>query len=248
MPTKSIDLVQEVSPHINVIGSAYYFTPETLRVGKELGLDGFRFYFLGRGGVLGDVEAPVVESAFGYFAPQLVSRIWDSGRQRVGPRDAARAHLGCAEQYGRSHFSRCQGLDAFCAAAEAIVAATDPAGLALYAGVAAEPLPEDTAGRAMRLAVTLREHRGSAHLLAIVANGLSAKLAHRIRRPNDVGLFGWDTDERIQVTEEDLARLAAADELTDQLLARSFDALDPDARAAFSDGVHQMSSALSGGD
>ncbi len=53
-------------PTIGTLGFAFYVVPETLERGKALGLDGFRFYFLGRGGVSGDVEAPVVKSAFGY--------------------------------------------------------------------------------------------------------------------------------------------------------------------------------------
>ena len=41
---------------IGPIGAAFYFHPDTVARGKEAGLDGFRFYILGRGGVLGDVE------------------------------------------------------------------------------------------------------------------------------------------------------------------------------------------------
>ncbi|MGI9594675.1 MAG: helix-turn-helix domain-containing protein, partial [Acidimicrobiales bacterium] len=52
---------------IGAAGAAFYVNPDTLARGKELGLDGFRFYVLGRGGVMGDVPAKVVESAFGYF-------------------------------------------------------------------------------------------------------------------------------------------------------------------------------------
>lgn len=45
---------------IGTIGAAFYFHPDTLARGKAAGLDGFRFYILGRGGVLGDVEPAVV--------------------------------------------------------------------------------------------------------------------------------------------------------------------------------------------
>ncbi len=65
--TTPMELVQSACPKIGSLGSAHYFDREiTVPRGKELGLDGFRFYFLGRGGVLGDVEARVVRSAFGY--------------------------------------------------------------------------------------------------------------------------------------------------------------------------------------
>ena len=62
------------------IGSAFYFHPDTVAKAKSLGLDGFRMYFLGRGGVLGDVEPAVVSSAFGYFEPGLLAHMWNIGQ------------------------------------------------------------------------------------------------------------------------------------------------------------------------
>jgi len=77
------ELITTVCPTIGTFGAAYYFAPRTLARGRAMGLDGFRFYFLGRGGVLGDVEAPVVASAFGYFELSLVQAVWDSARAKA---------------------------------------------------------------------------------------------------------------------------------------------------------------------
>ena len=63
------DVIHAIAKPTGDIGASFYFDPDTLARGKELGLDGFRFYVLGRGGVLGDVEPDVVRSAFGYFHP-----------------------------------------------------------------------------------------------------------------------------------------------------------------------------------
>ena len=63
------ELVATTASTVNGLGARFYFDPSTLAKGKELGLDGFRFYVLGRGGVLGDVESAVITSAFGYFNP-----------------------------------------------------------------------------------------------------------------------------------------------------------------------------------
>ena len=71
-----------------------YFAPETVTVGEGLGLDVFTFYFLGRGGVLGNVPAEVVTHAFGYFKPSLVEQMWDAGRAKVDPGEAAAAYFG----------------------------------------------------------------------------------------------------------------------------------------------------------
>ncbi|MDA8358525.1 MAG: evbL [Actinomycetota bacterium] len=241
-------VVSTTAPAIYSLGSAYYFAPETLQVGKEAGLDGFRFYFLGRGGVLGDVEAPVIASAFGYFEPTLLQGMWDSAREVMSPREAARLHLQCAHRYGRAHFSQVGGLDDFCAAAETIVAAADPAGLALFAGYASEPLPEDLPARAMQLVAVLRELRGSAHLLAVVASGLAPKAAHYLKRPGDFGLFGWSDDDVPQVTDDDHRAMAAAEELTDRLVRVPYEALDGYGRTSFVTGVERMEAALAVGE
>jgi hypothetical protein len=238
------ELLAATSPAIYSLGSAYYFAPPTLEAGKAAGLDGFRFYFLGRGGVLGDVEAPVIASAFGYFEPGLLRSMWDSAREIMDPRQAARLHLECAHRYGRSHFSEVGELDDFCAAAEAVIEGTDPAGLALYAGYAAEPLPEDLPARAMQLVAVLRELRGSAHLLAVVASGLTPKVAHYLKRPSDFGLFGWSDEDVPAVTEDDHRALAAAEDLTDRLVRGSYDALDSFGRSSLVAGIERMEAAV----
>jgi hypothetical protein len=182
--------------------------PETLAKGKALGLDGFRFYFLGRGGVLGDVEAPVVASAFGYFNPALVADMWDSGKAILAPREAARSHFACSAELGRRHFSDLDGLPEFCAAADAINNAADSIGLALYSGFRAEPMVDDLPGRAMQLVTVLREFRGSAHLISVRGYGLDAKAAHFMRRPNDIGMFGWADDDAPEIGEAEREKLA----------------------------------------
>ena len=111
-----IELVQTASPIIGGIGGAFYFDPATLARGKELGLDGLRFYMLGRCGVLGDVEAKVVQSAMGYFEPNMVEKLWDSARDRVQPREAGREYLACAQNFGAEKFS---GLDTLALYSEA---------------------------------------------------------------------------------------------------------------------------------
>lgn len=237
------DLITATKDEIGGIGAAFYFHPDTLARGKELGLDGFRFYVLGRGGVLGDVEAPVIASAFGYFSPGLVTKMWTSAKERMAPRDAAREYLECCRALGREVFADAEGLDGFCEAAEAVVAAAHPAGLALFAGYAAEPRPDDVPARAMQLAATLRELRGSVHLLAVVASGVAPAVAHAIRRPNDTGAFGYA--ESPPITDEDRAALATADELTDRLLLPPYAALSDDQRQALATGTAAMSAALS---
>jgi hypothetical protein len=237
-----LELVRAVSPQVGALGSAFYFDPATLARGKELGLDGFRFYFLGRGGVLGDVEARVVQSAFGYFAPSLVDKIWNSARQRMPPREAGRAYLECARELGRRRLAAIPGLDEFCAAARTVNEAAEVAGLSLYAGLSAEPLCDDLPGQAMQLSAVLREHRGSAHLLAVRASGLDPAVAHAIKRPGDVESFGWS--ETPEITADDRDRHAAAEQLTDRMVLGAYASLDEPGGKALVAGLESIEAAL----
>jgi hypothetical protein len=237
------DLVHAACPPIAKLGSAFYFQPETLAKGKEHGIDGFRFYMLGRGGVLGDVESPVIASAFGNYHPAMIERLWTSARQKMSPRDAGRLYLECCRDFGRSRLSEIPDLDAFCAAADAINTAADPAGLALYAGVSSEPLPDDLPARAMQLITVLREFRGSAHLAAVIASGVAPRVAHYLKRPNDYATFGWG-DEPPVVTDEDRANYESAEALTDRMVRSAYSAVDESGANALVAGLTAIAPAL----
>lgn len=245
--TTTEELVRTACPQIGAIGPRFYFADETLAAGKELGLDGFRFYFLGRGGVLGDVEPAVVAGAFGYFHPGVVETMWNTGREQtsLSPRQVGREYLRCCQEFGRKHFSDLTGLEGFCAAASAVNDAVDRAGLALYSALAAEPLPEDLPARAMQLVAVLREFRGSAHLLAIVATeGIDPVTAHGIGSPNMWSFFGHEEGACPTGTDGQRAALAAAEELTDRLVSAPFDVLDQAGREALLNGLAAMQQAL----
>ncbi|MGH9135300.1 MAG: SCO6745 family protein [Ilumatobacteraceae bacterium] len=236
------DTVPAIAPKTADIGSAFYFHPDTLAMAKGLGLDGFRMYFLGRGGVLGDVEPAVVSSAFGYFEPGMLAHMWNTAKAIMPPRDAARAYMGANHALGRAKLSEVAGLDEYADAAAAIVAAVDVGGYPLFAGVRAEPVPPDAPARAIHLGMVLRELRGSAHLAAIRAAGLDTRVAHAIKRPNDVEMFGWKQSP--DVTDDDRARHAQAESTTNEMLAPAFGVLDESGAAALVDGTDAIHAAL----
>lgn len=246
--TPSLDeVIATACPKIRDLGWAFYFDPVTMQRGTELGIDGFRFYFIGRGGVLGDVEPAVVSSAFGYFNPTLIADMWTSAREIVAPRVAAAAFVECAAEYGRAHLTDVEGLDAFVAAADAVHGAADPTALALYAGLSAEPLAADAPARAMQLLALLREYRGGAHLVALRAVGLHDKTAQFINRPGDAAMFGWAADEVVEITDDDRARREAAEALTDDIVRPAYAVLDPAGRAALLAGLDAIEAAITGG-
>ena len=240
------DVMLAIAKKTGDIGASFYFVPETVARAKELGLDGYRFYFLGRGGVLGDVDSAVIHSAFGYFHPRVIARMWDSSRKRMEPHYAAQAFIECGHMYGRRMFAEVDGLEDYVAAATQLIAAVDGGAMALFAGVRAEPVPDDAPAAAIHQAMVLREMRGSAHLAAITTVGLPMSIAHAIKRPDDVELFGWG-DEPPIVTDEARALHARAEELTNEALAGPFASLTDDQVAALIAGTDSMHAALQPG-
>src|SRR4051794_10319310 len=181
-----LDVMAAIAKKTGDIGASFYFDPATVARAKELGIDGYRFYFVGRGGVLGDVDSGVVLSAFGYFHPKVIGRMWNTARKRIPPHDAAREFIECGHLYGRRMFTEVAGLDAYVEAAAHVIGAADGGAMALFAGVRAEPVPDDAPAAAIHQAMVLREMRGSAHLAAITAVGLPTSIAHAIKRPEDI--------------------------------------------------------------
>jgi hypothetical protein len=237
------EVVAAVALPINTLGAAFMFHADTLATGKELGLDGFRFYVLGRGGVLGDCEADVVHSAFGYFHPGLIAKMWNTGREHIAPRDAARAYLACNHDLGRATLTGTAGLDSFVDASSAIIAAANPEALALFAGFRAQPVPDDAPAAALHQVTVLRELRGSVHLVALAACGLPSHIAHAIKRPDDVTNFGWAA-EPPDVTDDHRTRWKSAEALTTSMLEPAFATLTDPQRAALVDGTAAIEATL----
>lgn len=206
------------------IGAHFYFHPATVAAGRELGLDSFKFYVLGRGGVLGDVPAAVMSSAFGYFNPATIGPQWDKARAIVSPPVAAQAAFDECGKRGSEALSAIDGLEAYVEAADIVIDHANIAGLPLFAGIAQMTCAvDDIAARAMQKAAVLRELRGSVHLCAVLASGLTDAQAHAIQRPGDVASFGWEEAPELPIDAQ--ARMDAAEELTNTMLERAFLAL-----------------------
>ena len=218
-----IQLINEASPIIASIGGAFYFNEATISRGKALGLDGFRFYMLGRCGVLGDVEADVVESAMGYFSKATVQKIWNSAKDILPPREAGHQYMLCNQNFGMTKFSNLSHLNEYVAATKKIIDAQERSSLALFSGIAAEPVPKNPAAAAMQVTSVLREMRGSIHLSALFSSGITAEMAHRVKRPNETSFFGWEDGPN--PTEDDRSNWEKAEALTNDLLIPAWSAV-----------------------
>lgn len=209
------------------MGGAFMLHPDVLGPGKEAGYPGgFAYYVVGRGGVLGDVDADVVVSAFGFFAPTLVSSLWNAGVVVEGARAGARRYGDACAAWGRTRLADFTGAERLADLLARVVDSADVGGLSLFAGWRTAPRPDDAAGRCYLLIHVARELRGSAHLVACVASGLTprdAVLANPQGGPEQAERFGWSGP--VEPDPRAGARFAAAEELTDGLMARHLDVL-----------------------
>ena len=238
------ELVGIVCPIFNDNSYKYYFSPSTIAVGKTLGLKGMEFYVAGRGGALGDCQGTVVAAAFGYFNPVIINAAWSLATAKHPARELGSAHYECAAVFGREKLSTLPNLGEVVSAMQKVFDAMDPDGLALFAAFKALPLADDLPGRAMQLAASLREYRGSAHLVAIRVHGVSAIQAHYVKRPKDMKMFGWSESEYPQVDDETRARMVAVEELTDALCIAPYSVLNDSERASLVAGAKAFEAAL----
>lgn len=240
------ELLATACPLIGELGAAFYFIPETMGVGKDLGLRGMEFYVLGRGGQMGDTDGAAVAAAFGYFKPAFLRGVWEDAKSRVSPRTAGTAHLACCADLSRAKFSGLANLDAVVGALDAVNDAADPDGLALYAAIKTETLASDPAGRLLQLVALLREFRGSAHLVALRAAGIDSKTAHFMKRPDMWKSFGYTEDEAPTVTDADHAKMSEAERLTDAIVEPAYAVLTDAQRSTLVEGLRAMKVTLAG--
>lgn len=207
------------------------FSREARAFAASTGVDGFMGgYTRGRGGVLGDVDADVVSAAFGFFNPVTIREAWEATAALPAAK-GAEGYLAACHDFGRrklAGFAHCERLAELL---EAVVVAADSAGVGLFAGWRAMPLPADAPGRVLQRVFALRELRGGLHLLAVRAVGLTPLQAVLIKGSpvssgaKEAGLFGWQEPYE-EIGPELAQRWDRAEALTDELIAPAFAVLD----------------------
>lgn len=139
----------------------------------ELGIDFFPGYVWGRAAALGTPPASLVAATFGVFDHGLISAVYEAGVAAVG-----RDEILAARESGGAASVGAVATDDECAAlAEPLLDALgglDALGRPLFAALRSLPLPASPSGRLWRAAELVREHRGDAHLAALVGAGLDA--------------------------------------------------------------------------
>jgi len=212
----------------HLVAETFMLDPATRAAGRERGLRSWPAYYVGRGGVLGDVAAEVVEAAFVFLPAASVAKGWAAGTAVLTPEDGAQLFGGLAASWGRDRLAALtvQEVGRLAVLAAAVVDAAPVGCLPLFAGWRAQPRPADAAGCAGLLLHCLRELRGGLHGVAVVAAGLDpveAIVAGPYGEDN-AAWFGW-TPPYPAVTPELAARWAAAEEVTVARLATAYSVL-----------------------
>ena len=238
------ELLNAACPLIGDLGAAFYFIPETMAAGKEIGLGGMEFYVQGRAGQMGSTHPDAVSAAFGYFKPALLKSVLDAARAKADPLAAGSAHLTACANLGRAKLGNLPQLNELVAILDKVNNAADPDGLALYAAIRSEQLVDDAPGRLMQLIAILREFRGSAHLIALRAAGVSSPTAHAIKRPDMWKQFGYSEEEMPKITDDIRKAMDRAEEITDRIVEPAYAVLSDAERTALVDGLLAVKTAL----
>ena len=195
------EAINQVAPIIGDLGSKFMLDKATMDAATEAGYGHpFALYFLGRGGVLGDVDADVIVAAFAFFEPGMVRTMWDMARQTADVDAAVKQYAGLCAKYGETHLGAIKGLEQFNELAEKVIDSVDVSGLSLFAGWRKVARPSNPAARAYQNIHVMREWRGSAHICAVAAAGVTPQQAIITGAPNaEAGVataqaFGWAGD------------------------------------------------------
>jgi hypothetical protein len=249
-----LETSQALADPIGFLGGRWMASKATYAYGDRFGFQGRTFYYLGRGGALGDVRPEVVSSAMAFFPYAYVEELWRQGRAIMDPTEALAHFSECNWTWGRQRLATAPELERTAELVAAAIDDIDASLLSLFAGWREAPRPDDPPALASHLMHVLREYRGGCHAVAIQAAGitpLEATIAGRFG-VSGAQSIGWD-GEMPEITDDIRERRTAAETLTDQLVARAFEPFDDAERdelvariATLTDAVAASSSAVPG--
>lgn len=237
--------VKATSVAIHDIGTAIYLSPETLGRAGEWGWSNpFAFYFAGRGGMLGDVSADVVYSAFGWFNAGAVTMMYGEGVAVAGAAAAAARMAEAHALWGEAHLADVPDLTDVVTVTEELVDALEGSGIPLFVGWRNAERAGSPAGRLAQLMQILREWRGGLHLVATTAVGLTPLEAILTNEgAGQAKFFGWP--EPFPDCAAIKHKHDEAEEMTDRLCAEGLArGLLPDKYPTFEAGVAAVKAAL----
>ncbi|SDG93886.1 SCO6745 family protein [Nonomuraea jiangxiensis] len=224
-----------VKAPIGQYGGGFMISREAKAICDEYGLGPRELYFRGRCGVLGECDADVVNSVAVFFPRQHVEESWNGGRKLPVER-AVELYAEACQAWGRRRLGGHDGCARIAELLQRVVERASPVGAPLFAGWRSVPLADDPPARAVQLMHVVRELRGGLHASAVVAAGLDP-LEATLATSHDATPFGTATGEMIAKFftwpepyatpgPDVVARRAAVEETTDDLMTPVFSVLD----------------------
>ena len=239
------DTAQALAQPIGFLGGRWMASKATYAYGGQFGFAGRSFYYVGRGGALGDVRPEVVSSAMAFFPHRYVEDLWREGRAIMDPTTALARFSECCWTWGRQRLGAAPSIARANELLTRVVDGAEGALLSLFAGWREAPRPSDPAALAGHLLHVLREYRGGSHAAAVLATGLTPLEATVSGALGVAGAqaVGWD-GPMPECTQALLSRRRDAEQLTDRLVARAFEGLAPAERAELVELVSGLSQAV----
>jgi helix-turn-helix protein len=236
---------QAVDKILHDVGTVWMIHNDTRARAEEYGYVKLQpFYFAGRGGVLGDVDAGVVIAAFGWWDPGYARLMWGRGLAVADARESARRYQQACGAWADDHLAGFADADRLSDLTQKVVDGAEESGLPLFAGWRAQPRAEGGVARMLQLVHVMREWRGAVHLVATTAAGLGPLEAILTNEgPNQARFLGWRGD--LPECDHLKDRHVQAQEITDRLLAAEYErVLTPAERAEFAELVGRLGSTV----
>lgn len=238
----SLDLqrIDKMDGRINQRGSDLFFDELAIKYGAEQGVDNFLvLYGAGRAGVMGDVTAAQVVSAFAFFEPGLVQKMWSSMDPAVKPSAVAEVFAAALAAAARERWDE-EAAAGVARIGRKVADSVTPLGMPLFAGWRDMAVPDDPIGAAAVTVMTLRELRGDIHVQSIAASGVGPLEADFFTRGEQgVQLHGWKPPYPEVGQHADA--MAAAHASTSRRMGDIYAAaLDPAELDALDDAVRQL--------
>lgn len=161
------DAIEPIAMH------AVWCAPTNHRLAEAFGLDFLGAYVWGRASALGDAAPGVAAAAFAVFEPSFLTGVLTDARSKASWADLVSVRDSATTESLRELLGG-EAVADVTAVLRRGIAAADPAGRPLFAGLAGREWPSDEYGQLWRACDILREHRGDSHVAACVAVGLDA--------------------------------------------------------------------------
>ena len=220
---------------IGDLGGAWMSSELEEAASAAAGLDDWQLYFLGRHGVLGDVDADVVRSAAYVFPRERIAEQWDAARAVMTPHEATRRYVAVCHAWSRERLAGFAGADRLSELGLRVVERADIVAMPLLAGWRALEMPKGSdasAERCGQVCQLLREHRGACHGVALAALNLpplTAILTNLGGEANAVE-YGWRPPFPTP-TAADRELRTRVEVLTDDIAAVAYESLSADEQA-----------------